>query len=231
MGRAQMKRCPQCYQPYADSEKFCESDGQPLLADIGVTPTVGKVVDTQTLALDAAAQKREARTMVIVGVMVGMVITSLGYAGYSLFLNAPATEESGVPISRVEPVDTRQPTRPTRAAIREPSPAPEEESSPSPEAEAEAQEEETPKAETMAAHLNQGHVSTGERELKRESRPDKTIIEMHDGTSVEVDAAWQDNQGVWYRRGGLVSFVESKRIKVIRSQQEPKSDAATDPKP
>src|SRR5688500_19540221 len=83
-----MKRCPQCYQPYADSEKFCESDGQPLLADIGVTPTVGKVVDTQTVALDAAAQKREARTMVIVGVMVGMVITSLGYAGYSLFLRS-----------------------------------------------------------------------------------------------------------------------------------------------
>ena len=227
-----MKRCPQCYQPYADSEKFCESDGQPLLADIGVTPTVGKVVDTQTLALDAAAQKREARTMVIVGVMVGMVITSLGYAGYSLFLNAPATEESGVPISRVEPVDTRQPTQPTRAAIREPSPAPEEETSPSPEAEAEAEAEveETTKAETTA-HLNQGPVSTGERGQKREQRSDKTIIEMNDGTRVEVDAAWQDSQGVWYRRGGLVSFVESKRIKAIQARPESKADPVNSPTP
>src|SRR5687768_4702343 len=185
-----MKRCPQCYQPYADSERFCESDGQPLLADIEVTPTVGKVVDTQTLALDAAALKREARTMVIVGVMVGMVITSLSYAGYSLFLNAPAAEESSDPVSRVEPVDTRQPTQPTRAAIREPSPAPEEEASPSPEAEpeGEAEVEETTKAETMTARLNQGPVSTGERQQQREERSEKTIIEMHDGTRLEVDA-------------------------------------------
>lgn len=223
-----MKRCPQCYQPYADSERFCESDGQPLLADIGVTPTVGKFVDTQTAVLDATAQKREARTMVIVGVMVGMVITSLGYAGYALFVNGPAAEESGVPVSRVEAVDTRQPTQPTKPAIREPSPALEEETSPSPEAEAEAEAEaeveETTKAETVTARLNQGPVSTGEREQQREQRSEKTIIEMTDGTRVEVDAAWQDNQGVWYRRGGLVSFVESKRIKGIQTRQESKAE-------
>lgn len=226
-----MKRCPQCYQPYADSEMFCELDGKPLLPDINVTSPVGKVVDTQTAVLDASAQKREASMMVIIGVMVGMIVTSLGYAGYSLLLANPPAEESSLPVSRVEQVDTHQPTRPTRTAVIEPSPSPEEESSPSPEAEQEAEEEDTAQTETMAARLNQGPVSTGEREQKRENRSDKTIIEMHDGTSVEVDAAWQDNQGVWYRRGGLVSFVESKRIKGIRARQEPKSDSAPDPKP
>jgi len=165
--------------------------------------------------------------------MVGMVITSLGYAGYSLFLNGPAAEESGVPVSRVEPVETRQPTHPTQQAIREPSPAPEEEVSPSPEAEAEAEAEveETTKTDTVTARLNQGPVSTGERELQREQRSEKTIIEMTDGTRVEVDAAWQDNQGVWYRRGGLVSFVESKRIKGIHARQEPKSGSPNEPNP
>ncbi len=225
-----MKRCPQCYQPYADSERFCELDGQSLLNDINPAAAVGKVVDTQPAVMDASAQKREMRMMVIIGVMVGMIVTSLGYAGYSLFLVNPA-EESDAPVSRAETVDTRQPTQPTRSAMKEPTPAPEEESSPSPEAEAEAEVEETPKADTMAAHLNQGPVSTGEREQKRENRLDKTVIEMNDGTSVEVDAAWQDNQGVWYRRGGLVSFVESKRIKAIRARQEAKPDSATDPKP
>lgn len=226
-----MKRCPQCYQPYSDAERFCELDGQPLLGEIGVTSPVGKVVDTQVAVLDASAQKREARVMVIVGVMVGMVITSLAYAGYALFSANPAPDESSLPVSRVEPVDTGPPTPPTRTAVIEPSPAPEEESSPSPEAEAEAEAEDTAQADTLAARLNQGPVSTGEREQKREDRSDKTIIEMHDGTSVEVDAAWQDNQGVWYRRGGLVSFVESKRIKGIRARQEPKADSVNDPKP
>ena len=217
-----MKRCPQCYQPYADSERFCESDGQPLLADIGVSP-VGKVIDTQPAVLDASTQKREARLMVIVGVMVGIIITSLGYAGYSLFsAYYSANEESDGPVSRVETVDTRQPAPQTRTAVIEPSPSPEEEVSPSPEAEAEA--EDTEKAGTVAAHLNQGPVSTGERGEKREERSEKTIIEMTDGTRVEVDAAWQDKQGVWYRRGGLVSFVESKRIKGIQTQQESKAE-------
>ena len=81
-----MKRCPQCYQPYADSERFCESDGQQLLTDIGVTSPIGKVADTETAVLDSSAQKREMRMMVIIGVMVGMIVTSLGYAGYSLFM-------------------------------------------------------------------------------------------------------------------------------------------------
>jgi len=226
-----MKRCPQCYQPYADSEMFCELDGKPLLPDIDVTSPVGKVVDTQTAILDASAQKQEASMMVIIGVMVGMIVTSLGYAGYSLLLANPAAEEPALPVSRVEQVDTHQPTRPTRAAVIEPSPAPEEESSPSPEAEADAVEEETAKADTTPAQLNQGPVSTGERESLRENRSDKTIIEMNDGSRVEVDAAWQDNQGVWYRRGGLVSFVESKRIKAIQARQESKADPVSRPTP
>jgi len=169
--------------------------------------------------------------MVIVGVMVGMVITSLGYAGYSIISAFyPAAEETNLPVSRVETVDTRQPVPAPQAAVREPSPTPEEEASPSPEAEAEAVAEDAAKADTTA-HLNQGPVSTGEREQKREDRSEKTIIEMNDGTRVECDAAWQDKQGVWYRRGGLVSFVESKRIKTIQARQESKADPVNSPTP
>jgi hypothetical protein len=199
-------------------------DGQELLNDISATSPVGKVVDTQTAVLDASAQKREMRMMVIIGVMVGMIVTSLGYAGYSLFLAPSPDDETGLPVSRVETVETQQPTRPTRTAIVEPSPAPEEDASPSPEVEAKAEESPVAESETVAARLNQGPVSTGERETKKQESPDKTIIEMTDGTRVEVDAAWQDNQGVWYRRGGLVSFVESKRIKGIRSQLGSKAE-------
>ena len=218
-----MKRCPQCYQPYSDSERFCEVDGKPLLEDIAVTSPVGKVVDTQMPTVDPSVDKSEARMMAIVGVMVGVIITSLGYAGYSLFsAYYPTTEESDVPVSRVQTVDTRQPAPQTRTAVVEPSPSPEEESSPSPETEEAV--EDTAKAEPPVALMNQGPVSTGERKEKKEERSDTTVIEMTDGTQVEVDAAWQDKQGVWYRRGGLVSFVESKRIKGIQTRRESKAE-------
>ena len=230
--KTQMKRCPRCYQPYSDSERFCESDGQPLLPDVGVTLPVGKTVDTAVPVPDPAAQKREMRLMVIVGVMVGMVLTSLGYAGYTFFSAEPAAEEPNAPVARVETVDPRQQPRQTRAAVIEPSPAPEEESSPSPEAEAEAEASPAAQPEAMAARLNQGPVSTGERADKRDDRADaKTIIEMNDGTTLEVDAAWQDKQGIWYRRGGLVSFLDIKRIKGIHARQQPKPDSSSGSNP
>jgi hypothetical protein len=225
-----MKRCPRCYQPYSDSERFCELDGQQLLADISVSLPVGKTVETAAAVTDRSAQKREASVMVIIGVMVGVFLTSMGYVGYALLTASPAPEESSVPVSRVATMDTRQPTHQTRPAVIEPSPAPEEESSPTPEAEAEA--EETPAAPTdtiAAARLNQGPVSTGERAGKGADRAEgKTIIEMNDGTTLEVDAAWQDKQGIWYRRGGLVSFLDSKRIKGIHALQEPRQEAKPD---
>jgi hypothetical protein len=226
-----MKRCPQCYQLYPDAENFCELDGRHLLIDVAVLSPIGKVVDTAVPVPDPSAQKREARMMVVVGVMVGMLVTSIGYAGYAFFRAEATPEESSVPVSRAETIDNRQPTRPTRTAVIEPSPAPEEESSPSPEAEAEAEEVPAAKTDAIAARLNQGPVSTGDREQKLADRSDKTIIEMNDGTRVEVDAAWQDNQGVWYRRGGLVSFVESKRIKAIQARQESKPDPVSSPTP
>lgn len=226
-----MKRCPQCYQPYPDSEHFCELDGRPLLVDVAVTSPVGQVVDTAVPVANGSAQKREASLMVVVGVMVGVVLTSLGYAGYALLTADATPDEPTLPVSRAETVDTRQPARPTRSAVIEPSPAPEEESSPSPEAEEETEEAPAAEKETIAAHLNQGPVSTGERQQLKAERADNVVIEMNDGTRMEVDAAWQDNQGVWYRRGGLVSFMESKRIKAIKARQDPKPDPANSPNP
>jgi len=45
------------------------------------------------------------------------------------------------------------------------------------------------------------------------------IIKMKDGSTVEADAAWEDAQGVWFRRSGLVSFVEKSRVEAITEPQ------------
>ena len=228
-----MKRCPECFQPYADSEKFCELDGRPLLVDVAVTPTVGKVVETDVPVPDSSFQKRDAQVvMIIVGVLVGIVLTSLAYAGYAIFSATPEGEDRSAPVSKVETVETRPPARPSRSQESEPNPSPEEENSPSPEPEEQTETAPATEPNTVAARLNQGPVSTGEVAAKRDERgSEKTIIEMNDGTSIEVDAAWQDKQGIWYRRGGLVSFLESKRIKGIQARQEPKPESSSSPNP
>jgi Zn-finger nucleic acid-binding protein len=46
-----------------------------------------------------------------------------------------------------------------------------------------------------------------------------------DGTAIEVDEAWDDAEGVWYRRGGMTNFVERARVKKIERKGNEK-DAA-----
>jgi soluble lytic murein transglycosylase-like protein len=48
---------------------------------------------------------------------------------------------------------------------------------------------------------------------------------MVDGTTLEVDEAWDDAEGVWYRRGGMTNFVERARVRTIERQGSAK-DAA-----
>jgi len=43
-------------------------------------------------------------------------------------------------------------------------------------------------------------------------------LRMIDGTIVEVDEAWEDVQGVWFRRKGVTQFVERARVKKIERE-------------
>jgi soluble lytic murein transglycosylase-like protein len=48
-----------------------------------------------------------------------------------------------------------------------------------------------------------------------------------DGTTLEVDEAWDDAEGVWYRRGGMTSFIARARVKAIeRKGSAPDAAAA-----
>ena len=82
-----------------------------------------------------------------------------------------------------------------------------------------------PAATPPPAALNNGPIATGTtRDL---AGAEHAIIKMKDGSTVEADAAWEDAQGVWYRRSGLVSFVEKSRVEAIT---EPQRKAAAESK-
>jgi Zn-finger nucleic acid-binding protein len=40
-------------------------------------------------------------------------------------------------------------------------------------------------------------------------------LRLTDGTTMEVDEAWEDAQGVWYRRGGVTYLVERSRVREV----------------
>ncbi|HEX8474742.1 MAG TPA: lytic transglycosylase domain-containing protein [Pyrinomonadaceae bacterium] len=40
-------------------------------------------------------------------------------------------------------------------------------------------------------------------------------LRLTDGTSIEVDEAWEDTQGIWYRRGGVTHLLDRARVRAI----------------
>ncbi len=40
-------------------------------------------------------------------------------------------------------------------------------------------------------------------------------LRLSDGSALVVDEAWEDAQGVWYRRGGVTHRIERSRVKKI----------------
>ena len=207
-----MKRCPQCYQPYEDTEIFCEKDGQRLL--------------------NVPVRKSNPNAIVIgvAGMFFGAVLCGGVYVAYSVLTPGVDTDERAH--AKVE-TQTLEPSQPRQAPPRTAEALPEPSESPTPEeAEAEASPEpEQPQTDTATARFNRGPVSTGAPASERTGdAKTQTIIEMKDGSVVEVDAAWKDAQGVWYRRGGLVSFVESPRVKAITARPAESKESAVDNK-
>lgn len=211
-----MKRCPECYEAYDDAQKFCENDGRELLPDPAYSPKPEVVV------VNAAPARPLWWPAAVVGILIGVVFGA-GVFVVALLVSSP--EKSDHPTAS-ETTAVREQALPNRAVARS-TPTPEPEASPSPDAEEEAAAEPSPasntETKTATVQLNQGPISTGQKIKGGETESTgQTVIEMNDGSTLDVDAAWEDKQGIWYRRSGLVSFVDSSRVKAITSRRDAK---------
>ena len=212
-----MKRCPQCLEAYDGDERFCELDGQELMVD----PTFHAVAPVGP-PTTAAHQSSERSLMVLVGVVGGVFISAVLFIVYSFASSEPA--ESSQLSSRVlqaAPVSrSAQPNQSVTTGhepLARPTATPDEVTE---QQEAETSPEQNGASENTApARINQGPVSTN---ASRGETSMRTIIQLNDGTTLNVDAAWNEGPGIWYRRGGLVSFIDSKDVKSISTVSDSK---------
>ena len=227
-----MKQCPQCKEHFSDEQKFCDSDGTPLLDDTAMLRAAlsAQAVDAEILPQpqvhDAAA--RSLWPMITIGVLIG-VIMCLG--AYAVMLTISSREAANTQSTESAKLSTsNRPTQP--APVRA-------EALPAPTAEepAIATAEESPSptpvevavvTQEASASLNDGPISTNRQDGEKRGR---MIIKLKSGVQVEADAAWEDQLGIWYRQGGLVSHVERDRIESIGEPPRPKSSPADNEKP
>ena len=54
--------------------------------------------------------------------------------------------------------------------------------------------------------------------------PEHARLKLADGSSIEADEAWESEQGIWYRRGGMSHLIPKERVKKIeRASSQPNS--------
>ena len=218
-----MKQCPACRENFEDSQNFCDFDGSllrdetELLRDALKTPGVN--VGT------VPAQK--IWPIVTIGILVGIIICLGVYVVMITKSTETAENKKTTESAKLNTSSTQTAMKPQALPV----PTVEE---PVAEASPTASPVETPaevaetKPETASASLNDGPISTNRQEGEKRGR---TVIKLKGGVRVEADAAWEDRMGVWYRQGGLVSYVERERIESIGEPPRPKSSPAEADKP
>jgi hypothetical protein len=202
-----MKQCPECNELFDDQKAFCDMDGSELSAAANV-PSSGNSSVWVTG---------------VIGALIGVIICVLLYM---LFLlpgrrndleqerrAAQTKETTAVKPGQVALVPANNHATETPSPTESPV---EETPSPSPA---------VPAATPPPAALNNGPIATGT--TREWASGEHAIIKLKDGSTVEADAAWEDAQGIWFRRSGLVSFVEKSRVEAII---EPQKKAATESK-
>jgi len=212
-----MKRCPECGEQFDDQEVFCDQDGASLRDE----------TDVLREALNRG-QNKQASSAWITGVIGGFVGVLVCVLLYALFLVPPPknAEEEESRTSRTPETATQRSAQMAVAPAPLTTPAAEL-ASPSPEEGAIASPVPTVEpAPTAPPALNKGPIATGSKEVRDQQR---AIITLRDGSSVEADAAWEDKQGIWYRRGTMVSFVDRARVEKITGVPEERKAASAEP--
>ena len=225
-----MKQCPKCKEHFEDEQNFCDFDGTLLRDETALLREAFKAPGVSVAALPVPGQTQAQKVwpIVIIGILIGIIIC-LG--AYVVMLTSSGEKQAQ---SDKKPETARlnnTSDRSTQAATvrAEALPVPTAEESPTEETEtgpaAPTPAEPLPVRQEVSASLNTDPISTNRQDGEKRGH---MVIKLKSGVRVEADAAWQDRSGVWYRQGGLVSYVDRERIESIGEPAPSKSPTETD---
>ena len=217
-----MKRCPKCDSVFPDAGHFCDLDGTPLVAASPdsvaalIDRTEQKVDNVLPIAVREAAVEswKPAAIVAAAAVAIGLGIFLVYYAMTPQGPPARSSESSAnSSMQQLHPLLASHPS-PVSGA----SPSVEPSASPS------AVPSASRPADATRIELSSNPISTG-GDGKDKRGP--VIIRLTDGASIEAETVWETNEGIWYRRSGIVSLLDPKQVKAI----EQVSSATPEPSP
>ena len=207
-----MKRCPECNSFFPDAEHFCELDGAVLIS-------VANAPDPHS---------KSSRTLLPIGVLAGVLLGVLLSLVYFAMSRQPTQENSNATSSSssARQQEFLQPQQRTPLTTASPSPEPSAEPSPSPSIE-------TPSPQN-SPHVELSRSSPISTASGANGRSNPVVITLDSGVTIEADDAWQTGEGIWYRRGSIVTVIDPKEVKTIerlKPQSTPSSQPTASPQP
>jgi hypothetical protein len=203
-----MKQCPKCNSSFPEADKFCEVDGSVLVAAEDPTTTSNSSRDKRILPL-----------LAVIGTAVGVLLVFM----YLTFLRGSTTREVSASSNNEaqRQVATSLPSPASLAPLEspsiEPSPSPSVQASPSPQ----------PSATPVELNTTPIAITPG-----APGQTSQVIIRLVSGAKIEAEEVWQTGEGVWYRKGTVISLLDPKNVKSIdKVLAAPSSTVAPAPSP
>jgi hypothetical protein len=194
-----MKRCPECDSLFPDTVKFCELDGATLSDASDVIEQTEGVAGTSSKSLTPLAA--------IAGLIIGVLLVLI----YLVVSREKVQEPVRTSSSALSVAQQQLPSRPlVTQPIAVESPSLEPSPSPSPSAQPSPSPSPTPKP----IELSSSPIST----TNVQDKTGPVTIKLESGLTIEADEAWKAAEGIWYRKGGMVSLLNPKDIKTLEKK-------------
>jgi hypothetical protein len=237
-----MKLCPQCDFIYEDDQSICDMDGKELVSSPATDVTAQSfatpvsatpVLVSDVLPVESAGRRRRNFALVtVVGIVLAALVIAIYLARtYQLrSQRTPETSSTDRSAGEIPPQPTSdtsgQPALPDLVSTQTPSAdtaLPEESGKQANESSVEtdqaslgssASSSPLSKSKESLAHtrLTPGPVSAG---APSGSSRGPVIVRLNNGAAIRADEAWEKREGVWYRQGGVVTFLKRSQVRTI----------------
>jgi hypothetical protein len=202
-----MKLCPQCDFIYEDEQTVCDMDGKELVSQ----PPVVETPVATSLSAPAVPTKGAKRWVALAAVLALLLgVIAIAYLWQSGLKRVYAADSAIPPVASEVKSQPPPLVAATPAAVDSPSVAERDDAHPA-----------TPEA---SAQMLTKAVSAATGNSRR------VIIRLTDGSRIAAEDAWPGKNGIWYRQGGMVTFLKQSQIKAI-DRVAPTNTNSTDKTP
>jgi hypothetical protein len=218
-----MKRCPQCNFVYGDADRFCDLDGTLLVeADLPITDGEPPLQNILPVKGTTPIQPVKNWKIAVIGLVASVAIGSLLFLVYYGMTRQPRGQSANASAANPGVAKQQMPVstlRPSPTATTSPAASPSPSPTPSP----------ASRQDSARVELSSNPISTSSTD-KNKRVP--ITIRLVDGRSIEADEVWEGREGIWYRRGGIVTLLDRKQVKTIeRAGQSATPSPSTQPSP